>query len=83
MEELAYCIAAPEDNSPELSAHISDFLEGEERLDRLLFMGRYFHGISVTELAGRSGMTPNSVSARLYRCRERLRTYLSQRGYHV
>ena len=83
MDELSYCIAAPEDHIHELSALISDFLDGQERLDRLLFVGRYFHGISVTELAHRSRMTPNSVSVRLYRCRDRLRAFLTERGYGV
>ena len=83
LEEISYCIPAPADNADELAAHISDFLETEERLDRLLFMGRYFHGISVKELALRCGMTPNGVSARLYRCRERLRVYLQERGYSI
>ncbi len=83
MEEISYCIPAPEDNVHELSALISNFLEGEERLDRLLFMGRYFHGIPVKELARRSGMTPNGVSSRLHRCRDRLRTYLQERGYSI
>ena len=83
MDEVDHCIPAPEDNAHELAAHISDFLEGEGKIDRLLFMGRYFHGISVSELAQRSQMTPNSVSARLYRCRDRLRTYLQERGYNV
>ena len=83
MDEVAYCIPAPEDNLYELSAHLSDFLEKEGKIDRLLFMGRYFHGISVSELAKRSDMAPNAVSARLYRCRDRLRAYLWERGYEV
>lgn len=83
MEELEHCIAAPEDRVEELSAHISDFLEKQEKLDRLLFMGRYFHAMPVKELAEKCGMTPNNVSARLYRLREKLRACLQERGYDV
>ena len=83
MEELENCIAAPEDGVEALSGHISDFLDAQEKIDRLIFMGRYFHAMPVKVLAGKLGMTPNSVSARLYRIRERLRAYLQERGYTV
>ena len=83
MEELENVIAAPEDNIDKLTSHISDFLECQEKLDRLLFMGRYFHAMPVKDLAKRTGMTPNNVSARLYRTREKLRAYLLERGYSI
>ena len=83
MDELENVIAAPEDNIEELSRHISDFLETQEKTDRLIFMGRYFHAVAVKDLAKRTGMTPNHVSTRLYRLRERLRAYLLERGYSL
>ncbi|MBE6559211.1 MAG: sigma-70 family RNA polymerase sigma factor [Ruminococcaceae bacterium] len=83
LEELETCIVAPEDRSAELAEHISDFLEMQTKEDRLLFMGRYFHGCSVQELAEKCGMSANNASVRLHRIREKLRVFLSERGYDV
>lgn len=81
MDELSEIAAPPEDRTSELSADISDFLERQDKLDRQLFMGRYFHLCSVKELAEKCGLTANAVSVRLHRTRERLRAYLLERGY--
>ena len=81
--ELENCVAAPEDRAGELARYISDFLETQEKTDRLLFMGRYFHACSVKTLAQKSGLKENAVSVRLHRTRERLRAYLEERGYSV
>lgn len=81
--ELETCLALPEENGGELSGLLSDFLKTQDRVDRLLFMGRYWHGISVADLAARMGMKPNTVTVKLKRTRERLRDYLSERGYSV
>lgn len=81
MEDLVNVAAPPEDRAAELAKDISDFLATRDQLDRLLFMGRYFHLCSVKELAAKSGLAPNTVSARLSRTREGLRAYLLERGY--
>jgi RNA polymerase sigma-70 factor (ECF subfamily) len=83
LEELEGCIPMPEEKSDELAEHLSNFLRTQEKTDRLLFMGRYWHGIPVSELAIRMGMKPNTVTVRLKRTRERLHAYLSERGYKV
>ena len=62
---------------------LSEFLRGQDKTDRLLFMGRYWHRIPVSELAVRMGMKPNTVTVKLKRTRERLRGYLSERGYRI
>ncbi len=80
--DLENCIAAREEES-ELIPLISDFLRSEESLDRLLFVGRYFGAESTQALAKKSGLTENLVSVRLYRARERLRAYLTKRGYQL
>lgn len=82
-DELDQIAAIPEEESTGLADVISDFLEEQEQIDRLLFMGRYFHACSVKDLARRCGMTANAVSVRLFRTRERLRAYLAERGYRV
>ena len=81
--ELETCLALPEENGGELSGLLSDFLKTQDRVDRLLFMGRYWHGISVAELAIRMDMKPNTATVKLKRIRERLHTYLTERGYRV
>ena len=83
LEELEACIPVPEEKSGELAECISDFLETQEKIDRVLFMGRYFHACSVKTLAKKSGLRENTVSVRLHRTRERLRAYLEERGYRV
>ena len=83
LEELEGCIPMPEEKSDELAEHLSNFLRTQEKTDRLLFMGRYFHACSVKTLAKKSGLRENTVSVRLHRTRERLRAYLEERGYRV
>ena len=83
MTELEECLALPEENGGEVAEVLSEFLRGQDKVDRLLFMGRYWHGIPVSELAIRMGMKPNTVTVRLKRTRERLHAYLSERGYKV
>ena len=49
--------------------------------ERDLFILRYYHGHSVARLAKAFKLKPNSLSARLYRTREKLRAYLTERRY--
>ena len=83
LHELEGCLAIPEENGEELAGLLSAFLKTQDKTDRLLFMGRYWHGISVAELAARLDMKPNTVTVKLKRTRERLQAYLSERGYRV
>ena len=83
LEELEACIPVPEERADELAEHLSNFLRTQEKTDRLLFMGRYFHACSVKTLAKKSGLRENTVAVRLHRTRERLRAYLEERGYRV
>lgn len=84
LSELGDCIPAPEEtDATELLGHIKDFLRGLEDTDRNLFVGRYFHAYEVQRMAEAYGLTPNAVSLRLYKTREKLRVYLNERGYHV
>ena len=83
LEELEDCIAVDLRHADRLASLLSDFLEGQEELDRRLFMGRYWHAVPVKDLAGEYGLTPNAVTRRLKRTRERLRAFLEEGGYHV
>ncbi|MBE6558533.1 MAG: sigma-70 family RNA polymerase sigma factor [Ruminococcaceae bacterium] len=83
-EELAECIPVPEDTTDELlCAYLNEFLEITPALDRQLFMGRYWYGRTVREMAPCYGLTANAVSQRLKRTRQALRTFLEERGYTV
>lgn len=81
--ELEACIPMPEEHSNLLADYLSDFLKKQDKQDRLLFMGRYFHACSAKELADKMGMSESNVYVRLHRTRERLRQYLLERGYSV
>ena len=80
LSELAECIPAAEEDDT-LRDLIDSFLRGLEDTDRRLFLGRYWYATSVKELAKAWDMTPNAVSLRLYKTREKMKAYLSERGY--
>lgn len=84
LEELGDCVPAPEDtDARELCAQIDGFLAVTPKLDRQLFLGRYWFAHSVRTLAIHYGLSENSVSQRLKRTRAALRVYLTERGYGV
>ncbi len=83
LHELSECLPAKEETQGEVIALMETFLRGEDPLSRKLFMGRYWHACSVKDLAKHYGLTPNAVTKRLTRTREKLRAYLTERGYSV
>lgn len=83
LEELAEILPAREEEDSDLPQLLTDFLEDLPDTERNLFILRYWHGHSVKRLAKAYRMRPNTLSARLYRTREKFRTYLTERGYHV
>ena len=83
LEELEACISVDESHADILPGLISSFLDGLDETDRKLFMGRYFHATPVKDLAKTYDMTPNAVSLRLHKTRERLRLHLEEGGYSV
>ena len=85
MAELSSCIPteAEQAEAVALSELLDRFLRTEEEIDRRLFLGRYWHGAAVKDLAAGSGLSPNAVTKRLTKTRERLRAYLTERGYSL
>ena len=79
--ELAETIWVPDSAEGELKDLLSDFLRKLPDGERRLFMGRYWHGYTVHDLAEHYSLTPNAVTKRLGRTREKLRNYLNERGY--
>ena len=83
LHELAECLPAPEAVESDLTGLLEAFLLTEDPLNRKLFMGRYWHAFEVNALAKHYGLTPNAVTKRLTRTREKLRVYLTERGYRI
>ncbi len=83
LSELAECIPAPEEeDDSRLRDLLDEFLASAEPLDRKLFVGRHWYNRSVSVLAQGYGLSPNAVSIRLSRMRDKLRTFLKERGYN-
>ena len=82
MLELAPAVWVPDAAEGELGELLSDFLRSLPATERRLFMGRYWHGYAVGELAKHYRLTPNAVTKRLGRTRNKLRNYLNERGFH-
>lgn len=81
-EELEECIPAPDDTESRLiCGWLDEYLGTLSRLDRQLFVGRYWYSYSVKDMARHYGLSPNAVTKRLARTREGLRAYLKERGY--
>ena len=83
LHELAECSPMPEEASGELTAHLEAFLMTQEPLNQKLFVGRYFHAYPVDRMAKAYQMSEDAVSSRLYRLREKLRAFLTERGYSL
>ena len=79
--ELSEVLASPEESDGMLKELLVSFVRNLGDLDKKLFVGRYFHLYTVESLAVDHGMTPNAVSLRLMRTREKLRDYLTKEGY--
>lgn len=62
---------------------INAFLDTLPDRDRALFVRRYWFGDSVTRLALEHVCTQGSISARLYRIREKLKDYLTKEGFFL
>ena len=83
LDELTECALPEEEDVTALTAALDGFLEGLEPTDRKLFVGRYWHLYPVSKLAQAYGLTVGNTSVKLHRMRERLRDYLTERGFPV
>ena len=82
-EELEDCIPVDESRADILPELLADFLRGLDEAERKLFVGRYWHSMSVKDLAAHWELTPNAVALRLRKTRNKLRAYLTEGGYTV
>ncbi|MBR2811311.1 MAG: sigma-70 family RNA polymerase sigma factor [Solobacterium sp.] len=86
LDELAECIpdsrsVEKEFAAKELAAKISRFLRSRRKLERQLFLRRYFRQDSYAALARSSGLTENNIRQILYRIRQDLKKELEKEGY--
>lgn len=82
-EELEDCIPVDESRADILPELLANFLRGLDEGERKLFVGRYWHSMSVKDLAAHWELTPNAVALRLQKTRNKLRAYLTEGGYTV
>ena len=82
LEELEDCISAPDETESRLICQwLNEYLSTLPKLERQLFVGRYWYNYGVKQMARHYGLSPNAVTKRLARLREGLRAYLIERGY--
>ena len=83
LEELEACIPAAVEDAGELAGLLNGFLAELAETDRILFVGRYWYSYAIDGLAAQMGLTKKAVYMRLHKTRERLKAYLTERGYRV
>lgn len=88
LSELEDCIASGcnVDESVDrmfLSEILNKWLEKEKPENRKLFLGRYWYGYSVKELADSQDISQGKVMSKLQRMRKKLRKCLKQEGIFV
>ena len=88
LQELEDCL--PHRDTPEgrleaaeAARIISDFLRKQPRLDRVLFVRRYFQLEPLTRLQAHFGLSEGQVKSRLHRTRRKLRQALEREGVAV
>ena len=62
----------------DLGRCLSDFLNRLDKEKRILFVRRYWYGLSIEELADESGKSKSSVKTTLFRIRAELKKYLEE-----
>ena len=85
LDELENCFPASnsvedEFNAREVARIIDAFLETLDTENRILFVRRYWHSDSITELAELFHTSSHNISVRLSRTREKLKRHLIKEG---
>lgn len=62
---------------------INRFLSGLDRLDCGIFLGRYYHNLSLAEISRKTGHSENNIKYRLGKMRSSLRRHLEKEGITV
>ncbi len=64
----------------EVGRWISDFLYGEDEEVRRIFLRKYFYFDSISELAEKLGYSESKIKSILFRTRNKLKVYLTEKG---
>ncbi|MBQ7669808.1 MAG: sigma-70 family RNA polymerase sigma factor [Clostridia bacterium] len=72
--------SASEIEERELSSTIDSFLRTLDRENRVVFVLRYWHCMSVENVAKRVGCSVSNVKSKLFRTRKKLKDYLEKEG---
>ena len=88
LDEIEECIPSgmnveTELEAKELGVSINRFLSSLSKEDRFLFVRRYWYADPVRDLAAETHSSPNRISVRLFRLREKLRKTLTKEGLLV
>lgn len=67
----------------ELAAVINRFLDSLSADDRVLFVKRYWYGVSVKELALNYGCTQNNMAQKMFMLRKNLKNALEKEGIEI
>ena len=85
LDELSECISDSESdfNSLELRDALNGFLHSLPDEARRVFIRRYWHMSSISEIARDFGMSESKVKSLLMRTREKLKKYLLREGFSI
>lgn len=88
LSELEGCFSVSDEidnyfNAKETAKIISQFLEEQPMQTRVMFIKRYFYCESLDIIAKHFKTSKHYVSVKLSRTREKLKTYLSERGVAI
>ncbi len=83
--ELEDCLPSPETaekamEAKELREVLDGWLAGLSRIDRQLFLRRYWYGVSLQELAHERALSPARLAQKMLRLRKSLRKALEKEG---
>ena len=86
-EEMELCIPDNrrdmELEDREIGRVMDAFLEELPKETRVIFLRRYWHADSISEIAARYGITESKVKMQLSRTRKKLRSFLEQEGIQL
>lgn len=80
LHEIAGGSTETEFEAMETGSKISDFLRGQNRVKRGVFVRRYWYAESINEIALKYGFSVSKVKSMLMRTRRELKIYLDREG---
>lgn len=86
LDELAECIsdskASYEGELSDTGRIISDFLNNIDKDKRIMFVRRYWYGLSISELSKEYAVSQSKIKTTLFRIRKELKEYLIKEGVY-